>query len=266
MIRLLGQAALEAARRTWRVAQPAFQDARRSLAQLALPMICAGCEQDLERSGELPLCSACRRKFTMPAETICSRCSAPAPMPAITNSGCLHCQDTTFRFERTAALGVYQGELRSFVLRMKHLAGESLSLASGQLLGQRILDLAWPERPDLITAAPMHWTRRVWRNVNAPAVIAEKTAAVLRLPLALELLRAVRMVPRQSTLTADQRRLNMRGGVFAVSAAFDLRDAHVLVIDDVMTTGATANALTRPLLKAGARTVSLGVVARSLME
>jgi predicted amidophosphoribosyltransferase len=236
------------------------------LAELALPTICAGCEQDQERSDELLLCRACRGQFTMSAEAICARCSAPAPLAAISNSGCLHCQDATFRFARTAALGVYQGELRSFVLRMKHLAGESLSLASGQLLGQRILHLAWPDQPDLIAAAPMHWTRRVWRNVNAPAVIAETTARVLKRPLELGLLRAVRMVPRQSTLTADQRRLNMRGGVFAVSNAFNVRDAHVLVIDDVMTTGATANALARPLLKAGARMVSLGVVARSIME
>jgi predicted amidophosphoribosyltransferase len=71
------------------------------------------------------------------------------------------------------------------------------------------------------------------------------------------------MVPMQTSLSPDQRRRNMRG-VFRVSSAFDIRDAHVLVIDDVMTTGATANALARPLLKAGARTVSIGVVARGI--
>jgi predicted amidophosphoribosyltransferase len=168
-----------------------------------------------------------------------------------------------FRFQQATALGVYQGELRSFVLRMKHLAGESLSLAAGQLLGRHIHSLNWREPLDLIAAAPMHWSRRLWRNVNAPAVIAESTAKVLKMPLLLDLLYAAKMVPKQSSLTGPQRRKNMRGA-FAASKAFDIRDANVLVIDDVMTTGATANALARPLIKAGAKTVSIAVVARSI--
>jgi predicted amidophosphoribosyltransferase len=72
------------------------------------------------------------------------------------------------------------------------------------------------------------------------------------------------MVPRQSSLTADQRRRNMRGA-FMASRTIDVREAHVLVVDDVMTTGATANALARPLLKAGAKRVSIAVVARSIL-
>ena len=246
-----------------RALRPTLRPGRESFIQLALPAMCAGCESDLEQSPDLPLCTNCLRLFG-PAESVCSRCAAPAPAAAINSQGCPYCRGTPFRFQQATALGVYQGELRSFVLRMKHLTGESLSLAAGQLLGQHIRGLGWPELPDLITAAPMHWMRRVWRNVNAPAVIAEPTAKVLRLPLLLDLLRAARMVPRQSSLTADQRRRNMRGA-FAASRAFDIRDAHVLVIDDVMTTGATANALARPLLKAGAKTVSIAVVARSIL-
>lgn len=199
----------------------------------------------------------------MPEEAICARCAAPSPIPVVGADGCIHCHDTLFRFKRVVALAVYRGQMRSFVLRMKHLSGESLALAAGQLLAQRIRDVAWNEPPDLIAAAPMHWTRRLWRNVNAPAIIAETAAKELKLPLALDLLRAVRMVSRQATLTPHQRRRNMRGA-FAISRAYDVRDAHVLVIDDVMTTGATANSLARPLLKAGAKTISIGVVARGI--
>jgi predicted amidophosphoribosyltransferase len=160
-------------------------------------------------------------------------------------------------------LGVYHGELRLPILRIKHSIGEPLALAAGRLLAERIAELDWRSQPELITAAPMHWSRRWRREVNPPAIIAEAVARTMKLPLALGLLRAVRMVPMQTSLSPDQRRRNMRG-VFATSTAFDVRDAHVLVIDDVLTTGATANALARPLLKAGAKTVSIGVVARGI--
>jgi predicted amidophosphoribosyltransferase len=93
--------------------------------------------------------------------------------------------------------------------------------------------------------------------------MAEAVAGELKLPLADDLLRCVRMVPKQALLTPSRRRRNMRGA-FRMSSAFDVRDASVLLVDDVMTTGATANALAKPLMDAGARTVAIAVVARGI--
>jgi predicted amidophosphoribosyltransferase len=228
---------------------------------LALPPICAGCEGDTELSDGLPLCRNCRDVFTMQGEAICNRCSAPAPQAAISSAGCLHCRAEKFRFDRTAALGVYQDRLVPFVLRMKHATGESLALAAGRLLGRQIRSYAWPEPIDFVTAVPMHWTRRLIRSTNDAAVLAEAVSQELAIPLMLEVLRATRNVKRQSSLTAARRRHNVRG-VFAASHRFDIRDTHILVVDDVLTTGATANAITLALKRAGARTVSVGVVAR----
>jgi predicted amidophosphoribosyltransferase len=256
----------QAARLTGRLAQTALARIKnwpRSLADCALPPLCAGCDKDLDSPEDVPLCGQCRRDFTVPEGTICVRCAAPAPQASIGSDGCLHCKDTPFRFHHIAALGVYQGVLRLPILRIKHANGEPLALVAGRLLAERISELNWPTPPDLVAPAPMHWLRRLRRPVNPPSTIAEASARVLRRPLIPDLLRAVRAVPMQTSLTPDQRRRNMRG-VFAISAAFDVRDAHVLVIDDVLTTGATANALARPLLKAGAKTVSIGVVARGI--
>jgi len=256
--------AFSTAQAALRAAPAALWRGRQSLLHLALPGICAGCEQDLHEPSTVPLCLVCRKQFSMSSESVCPRCAAPLPLPVMNSDGCAHCRDMTFCFQRATALGVYQDELRSLVLRMKHVSGEPLSLAAGELLGTHIRAQGWNEPVDLVTAAPMHWSRRIWRAMNAPAVIAESTSRELNAPLQLDLLRAVRMVPRQSTLTASQRRRNMRGA-FATSRSFDIRDAHVLVIDDVMTTGATANALARPLIKAGAKQVSIAVVARSVL-
>lgn len=258
--------AADCAGRTRLAAKAALQEVQhwpRSLANLAMPPLCTGCDKDLEPPVELPLCQACQQAFSIPAGPICVRCAAPAPEATIGAKGCIHCADTPFRFHHLAALGVYQGELRLPVLRIKHINGEPLALMAGRLLAKRVVELDWPTPPDVITATPMHWARRWRRKVNPPSIIAESASQTLRLPLVLGLLRAVRIVPMQTSLTPDQRRRNMRG-VFACSPAFDVRDAHVLVIDDVLTTGATATALARPLLKAGAKTVSIGVVARGI--
>jgi len=175
----------------------------------------------------------------------------------------VHCQSTSFRFQQIAALGVYGGLLQTFVLRMKHLSGEPLALAAGKLLARRIREHDWPEPVDLVTAAPMHWTRRLTRGVNAAAILAEAVAVELSVPLALDLLRSSRLVERQSTLTPSRRRHNLRGA-FAVAPAFDVQGAHVLIVDDVLTTGATANALALALKRAGTKALSVGVVARGI--
>jgi predicted amidophosphoribosyltransferase len=236
----------------------------RSMLNLALPPICAGCECDIASPDDvIPLCQACRRTFDPPAGPLCPRCAAPAPAASLEPAGCVHCHDTSFRFHQIAALGVYEQGLQAFVLRMKQRHGEALTLAAGRLLAHRIRATPWPQQPDLVTAAPMHWTRRLHRGVNAAALLAEAVAGELRLPLALGLVRTMRNVPRQSSLTPSRRRRNMRQA-FAVSPAFDLCGVHILVIDDVLTTGATANALAQSLRLGGAATVSLGVVARGI--
>jgi predicted amidophosphoribosyltransferase len=160
-------------------------------------------------------------------------------------------------------LSVYRGDMQKFVLRMKHQEGESLALTAGRLLARRIREQRWEPLPQIVTAVPMHWSRRLWRGVNSAAILAEAVASELRLPLRLGLVKVVRIVPRQSSLTPSRRRHNMRK-VFAVSSAFNVRDAHILAIDDVLTTGATANALSQSLRLAGAETISLGVVARGI--
>src|SRR4051794_33240234 len=78
---------------------PSWQAAQSTLANLALPPICAGCEKDIELADSVPLCLACQRAFTMAGEAICVRCAAPAPLASIKPTGCVHCAETSFRFK-----------------------------------------------------------------------------------------------------------------------------------------------------------------------
>ena len=236
----------------------------RSVANFLLPPICAGCEQDLvSLHDSLPLCETCLAAFAIPPGAICPRCAAPVPPTSILPTGCIHCESTSFRFHRLAALGVYDKKLEEFVLRMKQPQQEALTLAAGRLLARRIRTLAWEPFPELVTTIPMHWSRRILRGVNSAAILAEAVASELALPLALDIGSVTRMVPRQSSLTPSRRRRNMRG-VFHISSAFQLQAAHLLVIDDVLTTGATANAFSQALRLAGSGTISIGVVTRGI--
>ena len=86
-------------------------------------------------------------------------------------------------------------------------------------------------------------------------------AGNMRIPVASDLLRCCRKTRKQGMLLPDQRRRNVRDA-FSVSAGYDIKDTCLLLIDDVMTTGATGNELSRILRRAGAKRVSVAVVAR----
>ena len=244
--------------------QSGLSAGRRAVSGLAMPPICTGCERQLDMTGDaVLLCESCRRCFELPPGPICPRCAAPAPAPSIGPKGCVHCATTPFHFQHVAALGVYRGPMQSFVLRMKSANGEALAMTAGRLLAQQIRQLDWNQPTNVVTATPMHWIRRLWRGVNDAALLAEVVAEELRLPLRLSLVRATRRVARQATLTPSRRRHNLRG-VFRINRLHNLRDAHVLLIDDVLTTGTTANSIARVLKEAGAASVCVGVVARGI--
>lgn len=143
---------------------------------------------------------------------------------------------------------------------MKHAHGELLALAMGDLLAGRLREHLTENPFDCVVPVPMHWTRRLWRPLHVPSLLAERISA--RLSVAgRRALRFRRNVRQQSTLSPAMRRKNVRGAL-AVIPGYPLANAHVLLIDDILTTGATANEATRCLRRAGARSVHVAVVAR----
>ncbi|MCS6944331.1 MAG: phosphoribosyltransferase family protein [Sutterellaceae bacterium] len=136
-----------------------------------------------------------------------------------------------------------------------HLA---LARALGQLLGQRAR--VCKGSGALVTAVPLAFERQAERGFNQALEVARAAAARLRLPLASDLLVRVRHAPPQEGLTRQQRQRNVRGA-FAVHRS--CRGLHVLVVDDVMTSGATLAEVARTLKAAGAARVTNLVVART---
>src|SRR5262249_44155678 len=119
--------------------------------------------------------------------------------------------------------------------------------------------------PELVTAVPMHWLKRLWRGTNPAETVARVVAARWQLRLARGLLICRRYLKRQATLTPEERRRNVRGE-FVNSRLWNSKGKLVLLVDDVMTAGATAHEAARALLVAGAAGVFVATVSRSTPE
>lgn len=144
---------------------------------------------------------------------------------------------------------------------MKHFQHEPLTAALGQRLAELVRERPFDREPELVVSVSMHWLSRLWRGTNAAENIARSLAGALQLPFANDLLVCRRLLRKQSTLLPIERRRNVRNA-WRVSRAYDVRTARVLLVDDVMTTGATAQEASRALRQAGAAAVYVAVVAR----
>jgi ComF family protein len=174
---------------------------------------------------------------------------------------CPHCRGRRFRFEAVRTLGLHDGLLRQCVHRCKHSYHEPLATALGQLLGQRLASRPFAEPPEVVAPVPMFWLQRLWRGANAADTLAQAVGRVLSLPVLGDLLVCRRPLKHQSRLLPDERRRNVRGA-FRARWRYNIEGARILLVDDVMTTGATAQEAARTLRQAGASTVYVAALAR----
>lgn len=239
-----------------------FQKLLRCGADFVYPPKCPMCLSHLA-DGERWVCGHCRDDLIQPATNECVRCAAPVGPYVETESGCLHCRGLNPRFEAVHRLGVYRDALKIAVLRAKQPAGEPLLAALAGLLGELAAD-ALPQGPDaLYVPIPQSVRQRLTRFNNPPETMARLLARELRAVFDANILAKVRHTGLIKQLGATERRQRLRGA-FAAETGIDLRDFDVVIVDDVMTSGATANEAARAIRKAGARSVRVAVVARVL--
>ena len=176
--------------------------------------------------------------------------------------GCRECQNQKFAFDKAVALGTYAGALRESVVRMKYDAGQPLAFALGRHLAWYLDRNGCDDQFDLATCVPKHWLKRLITGINSPEVIMEGLADHANLPRAADLLVCRRRISKQSMLSPEQRRRNVRKA-WSVSNNYDIKDSRILVVDDILTTGATAHEVSRALKQAGAKRVTFAVIGRA---
>ena len=230
------------------------------LFDLLLPAICPLCDQPLGPSPHPPLCPACLGDMTPSACPCCPVCALPYPTENGTDHLCEPCLRTPPPFDRIHALGDYAGRLREAITALKYRGRIDLDRPLGRLLAERLREVADPATFDLVLPVPLHPRRLRERSYNQSLLLAQVLARDLGRPLERNRLRRVRATPAQQGLNAAQRQANLHRA-FALAAP--LAGERVLLVDDVVTTTATARECAQVLLAGGDGVVSLAVLARA---
>jgi len=233
-----------------------------ALGDLILPRSCAACDRPDVTAWRL--CERCNVSLlSLVALSYCRRCGTTVgPHIPITDEGCSACPDTMPRFARIFRLGPYADPLRTIIRELKYHRRDTMRKQLGSMLGKLIAASLEDDQtaPQLVMPTPMHWTRRIVRGWDQARALANDVGRELKLPVGNELVR-LRNTPQQAKLPRSSRAANVRGA-FAVRKADGLTGASILLVDDVSTTGATANEAARTLLNAGAARVTLAVAAK----
>lgn len=231
------------------------------LARLLLPDDCRLCRQPLKALSRIPVCGSCLESpVPLAADHFCARCRTPFlnAFPLDADGLCALCRLNTQGFDAAYSFGAYQGALRELIHLLKYGRIRTLSRPLGRLLAA-----AFPldQRFDAIVPVPLHWRRRWRRGFNQSALLAEELSRRFGLPV-IKALRRARPTASQAGLTSARRRANV-AGAFAPSRRARVEGLRLLLVDDVMTTGATASACSRVLKSAGASYVAFLALARA---
>jgi len=235
------------------------------LVHALLPAPCLGCGQPLAAKGNaLGLCGACRGALARLPAQACAVCALPLGEAYALPAGyrCGACRQTPPAFDLMLALWSYRPPLDAVVQALKFrrldYLGRHLAAALAAELGPRIEGLT---EIDCVVPVPLHWRRRLARGYNQAERIARPLAGFLGLPFDPILSRG-RATPPQSLLGRAQRLANLRRA-FRVPRPWEIRGLHLLLVDDVATTGATLDAAAEALKRAGAATVTALVAGRT---
>lgn len=249
-----------------------------ALEGLCFPPRCHGCDAggigDPDPAGEMSpgltrwFCPECRRgaegeRIEAP---FCAVCSAPGD-GAVVGPGefvCGDCRGQRFAFTRAVAARRSRGVVHDAVIRFKYRGDYGLRWPLAVWLGEALELSAQRDAgglPDALIPVPLHPTRRRERGFNQAAVLARLTGRAAGVPVWETALRRVRPTEKQTTLSRDARQTNLRGA-FAVPRPETVRGQRLLLVDDVFTTGATADECARTLRRAGAAEIGVIVVAR----
>jgi ComF family protein len=224
-----------------------------------LPPLCLSCASAVDRPGSL--CAACWQRISFIEGPACSGCGLPFEFEVGAGALCGACIAHPPAYRRARAVLRYDAHSRDLILKFKHADRLHGAPAFGIWLaraGAEILADA-----DLLAPVPLH-RRRLWtRRYNQAALLAQAAGKAAVVPVVTDLLRRNRHTVSQGGLSPAQRSLNVRGA-FALRRGREhqIGGRNVVLVDDVLTTGATVEACARTLTRAGAAAVDVLTLAR----
>lgn len=235
------------------------------LADLLFPPRCALCGtvDHAASDGGNAYCPDCIDKLTPEPLNRCQRCAAEIGPYASSNDGCVHCRNRKLRFNSVVCLGMYDGSLRKALLAAKWSFSAVRMRSLGALLATGRSAELNDKSIDRIVPIPQHWRQRLVRNFNPAWIIAHELASRLNIECDVHLLRRVSRTRPQKRVSVKQRFEN-QSDTLAVAYPHAVQGERILIVDDVLTTGATCSEAAKVLKAAGAKSCTVAVLARVL--
>jgi len=241
-------------------------EARDAVASIVFPAACRVCERLLTRASRIPICDICLGSFAPLPEKICVTCGRPLEAYPLREGEallCPACKTGQYEFDRARSYAIYEGALIRAIVLLKFEEMTPLGHWFGERLAELVRRGGGELAADVVVPVPLHRDRQRERGYNQADLIARPLARRLGLPCRPVLLVRTKPRPDKLHLSLEERWSSVRGA-FAAKPGSRVDNLRVLLVDDVMTTGATLDACARALRQAGARTVIGLTVARAL--
>ncbi|MGB0036299.1 MAG: ComF family protein [Candidatus Acidiferrales bacterium] len=241
-----------------------FRDAIDGLAAVLFPAPCRICGRTLANASRIPICAECLASFERIVEPMCRCCGRPfahAIEAQTIFSECHLCRAHTYRFQRARSFAIFNDALGTAIVLLKYEEVTRLGDWFAARLAETLAQLREDFHADVVVPVPLHADRLRERGYNQAELIARPLARRLGLKLGSYLLARIRPRPPQLILSRSERWSSVRGA-YATREGVRVDKLRVLLIDDVLTTGATLDACAAALRKAGASEVVGLTVAR----
>lgn len=229
------------------------------------PPVCLLCSAETEQAGLV--CAACFERLVRVEKPFCVRCATPQPSVAYLNAQgeCVRCEKAPPPWAAARAAFLYEGTARSLVLQLKYADRVEHTGFLADHLRRAGQDILQPNC--LVVPVPSHWRRRLWRRYNQAALLAQTVARKAGLVCVPDMLYRAHATTRLSGFSRRARYQEMAQAI-ALRPHYKntLRGQHVVLVDDLLTSGATASVCTHALLEGGAASVSVLVVALVPMQ
>ncbi|OAF11467.1 competence protein ComF [Bradyrhizobium centrolobii] len=245
-------------RAVWLAGRHALSHAARLALDIALPTLCVSCREPVDGEG---VCAACWARLSFIAPPYCPRLGIPFVYDPGPDMLSMEAIASPPAYQRARAAVRYDDVARTLVHALKYQDRTDLAPAMGRWMARAGSELLTDA--DMLVPVPLHW-RRAWRRrYNQSGALARIIARQSGVKIRGDVLRRVRATEQQIGLSRAQRATNVQGA-FQVSADLqsEVQGRHIVLIDDVLTSGATADACARALLRAKAAQVDLLVFAR----
>lgn len=234
-----------------------------SILDFAFPWRCVVCQSDDHSERVADFCGECHSALTREIVNSCQKCGAEVGPFVSSPAGCVHCRKRSLKFDSVICLGMYDDTMRRAILSSKWSHSAVGLRAIAKVLAEEKQDILHDLHVDLIIPIPQPWTTRLTRSFNSATVIAQELSRPAKARVDQHILFRKGRVRPQKRVAVHDRYANQQGA-FRVQDISVVRGRRLLLVDDVLTTGATCTEASAMLKKAGAAEVHVAVVARVL--